>query len=82
MVFLKNLNRALSMTDEEAKKQFVAFDLSIEYKKDNNMKLDENEITFLYKKHALLKKLFLTMDSYHQLRKKLKDSWQFVLERD
>jgi len=82
MSFLKNMHNAMNMSDEEAKKQFVAFELSIEYKKDINMKLDEHEITFLYKRDALLKKLFLTRDSYHQLRSKLKNSWQFVLKRD
>jgi len=79
---LKILKRALDMSQDEAKKQFVAFELSIEYKIDKGINLDQNEEKFLIQKNDLAIKLGITTDLYAKLRYELRENWQFVLKRD
>lgn len=82
MGFFKNLKRALSMTDDYAQRQLVAFELSIEYKIENNIDLDLHEAKFIYGlKNELMAKLGITPQLYQQLRNELKDTWQHVLKR-
>ena len=70
------------MSDEDAVRQFVAFELSIEYKIANGIPLDVNEETFYYdRKEELAYKLGITADLHEQLKEEMKDSWQHVLRR-
>lgn len=82
MGLLKNIKRFLEMTDEDAVRQFVAFELSIEYKIENNIQLDINEITFYYeRKEELAFKLGLTDELHQELRNEMKDNWKSILKR-
>lgn len=74
MGLLKNIKRFLEMSNEDAVRQFVAFELSIEYKIENNIKLNVNEMTFYYqRKEELALKLGITDELHQQLRNEMKD---------
>lgn len=82
MGVLKNFLRFIKMSDDDAVRQFVAFELSIEYKIENNIQLDINEVTFYYeRKEELAQKLGITDELHQQLRNEMKDNWQFILKR-
>ncbi len=82
MGLLKNIIRFLEMSDEDTVRRFVAFELSIEYKIENNIELDINEMTFYYqRKEELALKLGITDELHQQLRNEMKDNWQFILKR-
>ena len=82
MGLLKNIKRFLEMSYEDAVRQFVAFELSIEYKIENNIELDVNEMTFYYQQNEeLALKLGITDELHQQLRNEMKDNWQFILKR-
>ena len=78
----KIMQRAINMTRDEAKQQFVAFELSIEYKIEKDIKLDENERKFINLKDELAIKLGITPQLHKELRNELISTWQFVLKRD
>jgi len=78
----KNIERATNMSNDEAKQQFVAFELSIEYKIEKDIKLDENEVKFIDLKDELAIKLGITPQLHKELRNELISTWQFVLKRD
>jgi len=78
----KILKRALEMSQDETRQQFIAFELSIEYKIDKGINLDQNEEKFLILKNDLATKLGITTDLHAKLRYELRDNWQFVLKRD
>ncbi len=82
MGLLKNIFRTVTMSRDETIRQYVAFELSIEYKLENKIPLDAHEEKFVYTRMELREKLGLSFEEHERIRTELESSWQHVLKRD
>jgi len=82
MGLLKNLHRFFKTSQDDTIRQYVAFELSIEYKLEKSIPLDVNEEAFYFSRRKdIAQKLGITREQYQRLRTEMKDNWQHILHR-